>query len=146
MSETNFFEAKRLMGVDYGDARVGVALSDSLGITAQGFCILENKGPKKLCAEIARIAKEKGVSTIVVGLPKNMNNSVGARGEISRAFAERLAGFTDAEIALWDERLSTVAALGVLNELNRRGAKRKTVLDAAAAAFILENYMKAHGS
>lgn len=132
----------RLMGIDYGDARVGIALSDALGITAQGYATLKNTGDDVLFDEIKNIIKEKGVEKIVLGLPKNMDNSEGFRAQATYDFAEKLKAYTDKEIVFWDERLSTVAAHSYMNSLDIRGKKRKGLVDTIAAALILENYMQ----
>lgn len=132
----------RLMGIDYGDARIGIAFSDSLGITAQGHGAVKNTGGKKMFLQIADLAREKGAETIVVGLPKNMDGSEGFRAEATRAFADRLREFTATDIVLWDERLTTVQANSFFNEMNVRGKERKDAVDALAAALILENYMQ----
>lgn len=133
------------MGIDYGDKRVGIALSDPLGITAQGYGTLENTGGKKLFEQIVTVVKEKQVSQIVVGLPKNMDNSQGFRSEATHAFVERLKTYTDVPVTLWDERLTTVEAHGYLNEMDIRGKRRKAVVDTVAACLILENYLRGRG-
>ncbi len=135
----------RTMGIDYGDKRVGIALSDPLGITAQGYGTLENTGGKKLFEQIVTVVKEKQVSQIVVGLPKNMDNSQGFRSEATHAFVERLKTYTDVPVTLWDERLTTVEAHGYLNEMDIRGKRRKAVVDTVAACLILENYLRGRG-
>lgn len=132
----------RLMGIDYGDARVGIALSDALGITAQGYATLKNTGDEVLFDEIKNIINEKCVEKIVLGLPKNMDNSEGFRAQATYEFAEKLKTYTDKEIVFWDERLSTVAAHSYMNSLDIRGKKRKGLVDTIAAALILENYMQ----
>ncbi len=132
----------RVMGIDYGDKRVGVAVSDPLMLTAQGVCTLENTGGKRLFEAIRDLIADYEVTTVVVGLPKNMNNTMGERAERTMAFVERLGTYTDADIVLSDERLTTVEAHGYLNEMNVRGAKRKAVVDTVAATLILENYLR----
>ena len=132
----------KIMGIDYGDKRVGIALSDALGITAQGYGTLENTGGKRLFEKIKQIITENDVGEIVVGMPKNMDSTEGFRAEITQGFIERLAGYTDAEITLWDERLTTVAAHGLLSELDVRGKKRKALVDTVSAALILEGYLE----
>lgn len=132
----------RYMGIDYGDARVGIAFSDPLGMLAQGYTTLENTGGKKLFAQLAELVKEKQVGHIVIGMPKNMDGSEGFRAEATYAFAERLKTVTDAEISFWDERLTTVAAHGYLNETNVRGKKRKAVVDTVSAELILEGFLQ----
>jgi len=134
----------RLMGIDYGDARVGIALSDLLGITAQGYATLQNTQDEALFIEIQKIIKEKEVSKIVLGLPKNMDNTEGFRAQATYEFAEKLKSYTDKEIVFWDERLSTVAAHSYMNTLDIKGKKRKGLVDTIAAALILENYMQSN--
>ncbi len=129
----------KLMGIDYGDARIGIAMSDPLCITAQGWGNV--KQTPKAPGQVADLVKESGVERIVVGLPKNMNNTEGASAEKARAFAKELSELTDAEIVFWDERLTTVAAHGFLSELDVRGKKRKNIVDTVAATLILEGYM-----
>ena len=131
----------RYMGIDYGDARVGVALSDPLGMMAQRFTTVQNTGGKKIFLQLAEIIKEKEVGHIVIGMPKNMDGTEGFRAEETYAFAERLKTYTDVSISFWDERLTTVAAHGYLSELDIRGKKRKNVVDAVSAELILEGYM-----
>lgn len=129
------------MGIDYGDKRVGVALSDELLITAQGYKTLENTGGKKLFLELAKIIEENDVSKIVVGLPKNMDNSMGFRVDATHEFCERLKKYTDKEIIFCDERLTTVSAHNFLSDLDIRGQKRKSLVDTVSAALILESYL-----
>lgn len=132
----------RYMGIDYGDARVGIALSDPLGMLAQRYATLENTGGKKLFEQLAQLVKEKEVGHIVIGMPKNMDGSEGFRAEATYAFAERLKTVTDVTISFWDERLTTVAAHGYLSEVNVRGKKRKAAVDAVSAELILEGFMQ----
>ena len=132
----------RYMGIDYGDARVGIALSDPLGMLAQRYITLKNTGNRKLVEQIAQLVEEKQVEQIVIGLPKNMDGSEGFRAEATYAFAERLKTVTDVKIFFWDERLTTVAAHGYLSELNVRGKKRKASVDAVSAELILEGFMR----
>lgn len=135
----------RLMGIDYGDARVGIALSDPLMIMSQGYKTIKNDGTDTLYEEIVSIIKEKEVTKIVIGLPKNMDNSQGFRTDVTMEFADKLKSFTDTEIEFSDERLTTVSAHGFLNEMNVRGKKRKETVDTLSAALILETYMKKKG-
>ncbi|MBE7028275.1 MAG: Holliday junction resolvase RuvX [Ruminococcaceae bacterium] len=132
----------RLMGIDYGDARIGIALSDLLQITAQGYTTLKNTQDESVFDEIQKIIKEKEVGKIILGLPKNMDNTEGFRAKATYEFAEKLKEYTDKEIVFWDERLSTVAAQTYMNTMDIRGKKRKGLVDTIAAALILENYMK----
>lgn len=135
----------RYMGIDFGDARVGIALSDPLGMLAQRYTTLTNTGGKKLFEQITAIIEEKQVSHIVVGLPKNMDATEGFRADATYAFAERLKTYTNVPISFWDERLTTVAAHGYLNELDVRGKKRKETVDAVSAELILEGFMQSRG-
>ena len=132
----------RIIGIDYGDARVGVAVSDPLGFTAQGIETVPNKVYNKMVERVVEIIKSYSADKIVIGLPKNMNGTLGERGEISKKFADELKGyFPDTEIILWDERLSTVQAAGILNVTNTRGKDRKNVIDTVAASIILQSYL-----
>lgn len=135
----------RLMGIDFGDARVGIALSDPLGMMAQGYKTIKNDGTQQLFVEIQSIIKEKEVTKIVVGLPKNMDNSEGFRADATKAFAKTLSTYTDIPIEYSDERLTTVSAHGMLSEMNVRGKKRKGAVDTLSAALILETYMRKNG-
>lgn len=132
----------RLMGIDFGDARVGIALSDPLMIMSQGYKTIKNDGTEALFKEIVEIIKEKEVTKIIIGLPKNMDNSQGFRTDATMEFAEKLNMYTDIEIDFCDERLTTVSAHGFLNEMNVKGKKRKGAVDTLSAALILETYMK----
>ena len=135
----------RFRGIDFGDARVGIALSDPLGIMAQGYGTIKNDGTEQLYLDIQAIIKEKEVTKIVIGLPKNMDGTEGFRSEATKVFAEKLKEYTDAEIVFSDERLTTVSAHGFLSEMNVRGKKRKGAVDTLSAALILETYMKRFG-
>lgn len=130
------------MGIDFGDARVGVAVTDPLGITAQGVGTVKNGGVKKLMAELDAIIKEYAPEEIVIGLPKNMDGTEGFRAEATYKFAKRLGEIYDGRIEFVDERLTTVGASQFLNATNTRGGKRKDVIDTVSACLILETYMK----
>ena len=134
----------RIMGLDYGSKTVGVAISDALGITAQGIEIVRREQENKLRKTLARIEAliaEYEVTAIVLGFPKNMNNTIGDRAEKSLAFKEMLERRTGLDVFMWDERLTTVSAHRILSENNVRGKKRKSVVDAVAAEIILQNYI-----
>ncbi len=131
----------RILGIDYGDSRTGIAISDPMGWTAQGLETIVGKGKKKIVARIIEIIEQYDVDKIVIGLPKNMNGTVGERGELTFAFIEKLKKKTDIEIIQWDERLTTVAAHRTLNETNVRGKKRKAIVDTVAATYILQGYL-----
>lgn len=130
----------RILGIDYGDARVGVAVSDLLGLTSQGIRTIQNN--KKMLKELSEIINEYKPEKIVIGLPKNMDGSIGFRGEATYKFADSLKTVYDGEIVFYDERLSTVEATRFLNETNTRGKKRKKVLDTVSACIILDGYMR----
>lgn len=132
---------KRIMAIDYGDARTGVAISDLLCSIVGTTTVVPSRNTDKAVADIVRMAKEQEVGTIVVGLPRNMDGSEGPRAELCRAFADRLAAETGLEIAMWDERRTTVEAHNILSEHNYHGKKRKNTVDAVAASLILEGYL-----
>ena len=131
----------RILGIDYGDARVGFAISDGLGITAQAIGTQHVSGDDKLCRYIQDIVQKEQVGRIVVGFPKNMNGSIGERGEKTKDFVDILRKNVNIDVVLWDERLTTVAAHKYLNEANVRGKKRKGVVDTISAVFILQGYI-----
>lgn len=134
----------RIMGLDYGSKTVGVAISDPLCITAQGIETIERKEENKLRKTLARIeelAKEYEVEKIILGFPKNMNNTVGERGEKSLEFKEMLERRTGLPVIMWDERLTTVEAERTLIESNVRRENRKKYIDKIAAVFILQGYL-----
>ena len=132
---------KRIMGIDYGDARTGVALSDLLCSIVGSTCVVPSRNTDKAVADIVRMAKENEVGTIVVGLPRNMNGTEGPRAELCREFAARLERETGLEVVLWDERRTTVEAHNILSQHNYHGKKRKNTVDAVAASLILEGYL-----
>lgn len=131
----------RILGIDYGDARVGVAVSDLLGIMANGVGTIQNKSKKYLMAELGAVIDEYKPEKIVIGLPKNMDGSEGFRVDATHEFAGALKKIYDGDIVFWDERLSSMGAKRFLNETNTRGKKRKNVLDTVAACIILEGYL-----
>lgn len=134
----------RVMGLDYGSKTVGVAISDPLGFTAQGIETIVRKEENKLRQTLARIealAKEYEVETIVLGFPKNMNNTVGDRGEKSLEFKAMLERRTGLSVVMWDERLTTVEAERTLMESKVRREDRKKYVDKIAAVFILQGYL-----
>lgn len=131
----------RLMGLDYGDRRIGVAISDEFGWTAQGHTVIERRKPEEDLEKIRQIAEAEQVGGVVVGLPKNMNGTVGPRGEICIAFADTLRDILQLPVHLWDERLTTVSAERTLLEADVSRKKRKQVIDKMAAALILQGYL-----
>ena len=134
----------RIMGLDYGSKTVGVAISDPLGITAQGIETITRKDENELrksCARIEALIEEYQVEKIVIGLPKHMNNDIGIRAEKSMEFAEMLKRRTGLEVQMWDERLTTMEAERTLIESNIRREDRKKYIDKIAAVFILQGYL-----
>lgn len=135
------------MGLDYGTKTVGVAVSDTLGITAQGLETISRKSNKKLRQTLARIEaliEEYQIEKIVLGLPKNMNNTLGDRAEETMEFKEMLERRTGLEVVLWDERLTTMESERILMEGGVRREHRKERIDWMAASLILQSYMDAH--
>ena len=134
----------RIMGLDYGTKTVGVAISDALGLTAQGIETIERKEENKLrrtCARIEELIREYEVEKIVLGFPKHMNNDVGERAEKSLEFKAMLERRTGLEVVMWDERLTTVAAERTLIESKVSREDRKKYIDKIAAVFILQGYL-----
>ena len=134
----------RVLGLDYGSKTVGVAISDALGITAQGIETIHRKEENKLRQTLARIEvliKEYEVDKIVLGFPKNMNNTIGDRAEKTLEFKEKLERRTGLPVLMWDERLTTASAERVLIESNVRRENRKQYIDKIAAVFILQGYL-----
>ena len=134
----------RIMGLDFGSTTVGVAVSDALLVTAQGVEIIRRKQENKLRQTLARIEElivEYGVEEIVLGLPKNMNGSEGERVEKTKEFREMLERRTGLSVAVWDERLTTVAADKAMMEAGIRRENRKEYVDQIAAVFILQGYL-----
>ena len=131
----------RIMGLDVGDKTIGVAVSDLMGLTAQGVKTIKRVGKKKDIEALKEIIKERQVNKIVSGLPKNMNGTLGPQGEKVIKFCELLEEETGIKIEYWDERLSTVAAERTLIQGNVRREKRKKVIDMLAAVIILQGYL-----
>lgn len=134
----------RVMGLDYGSKTVGVAISDPLGFTAQGIETIQRKEENKLRQTLARIetlVKEYEVNEIVLGFPKNMNNTIGERAEKTLEFKEMLERRINIPVVMWDERLTTVEAERTLIESKVRREDRKKFVDKIAAVFILQGYL-----
>lgn len=131
----------KIMGIDYGDARTGVAISDLLCTIVGSTSVIPSRNTEKAVADIVRLAKENQVGEIVVGLPKNMDGTEGVRAQICREFAETLKNAAGLPVVMWDERRTTVEAHNILSAHNYHGKKRKETVDAVAAALILEGYM-----
>ena len=132
---------KRIMGIDYGDARTGIAFSDLLCSIVGSTTVIHSRRPEKTIKEIVKLAQENEVGEIVMGLPKNMDGTEGPRAELCREFAQQVREATGLEVTLWDERRTTVEAHNILSEHNYHGKKRKNTVDAVAAGLILEGYL-----
>ncbi len=135
----------KIMGIDYGDARTGVAISDLLCTIVGSTAVVNSHNTEKAIADIARMAKEQSVGEIVVGLPKNMDGTEGNRAELCREFAAKLEVATGLKVVMWDERRTTVEAHNILSQHNYHGKKRKNTVDAVAASLILEGYLAFRG-
>lgn len=131
----------KIMGIDYGDARTGVAISDLMCSIVGSTCVVPSRNTEKAIADIVKLAKENMVGEIVVGLPRNMDGSEGPRAELCREFGRMLGEATGLPIQMWDERRTTVEAHNILSQHNYHGKKRKNTVDAVAASLILEGYL-----
>jgi len=132
----------RIMGIDFGDSRIGIAVSDPLGWTAQGLDTIQWKGTMKQPVEqIRQLVVQYNVEKIVVGLPKNMNGTIGSSGEKAIEFGELLSKVTGIEVVKWDERLTTVAANRMMHEVGMKTSKKKNSVDRIAAVLILQGYL-----
>ena len=135
----------KILAIDYGDARTGIAISDLLCSIVGSTTVIHSRNPEKTLEEICRLVGENGVGEIVVGLPKNMDGTEGARAQLCREFAQQLRERTGLPVAHWDERRTTVEAHNILSQHNYHGKKRKNTVDAVAASLILEGYLAFRG-
>lgn len=133
---------KRIMGLDVGDKTIGVAVSDPLGITAQGITTIRRKGINSDFRELEILIEQYNVSEVVVGLPKNMNNTIGPQGEKVLQFVEKFKNKFGINVVLQDERLTTVSAERLLIDADVSRKKRKDVIDKVAATYILNSYLE----
>lgn len=131
----------KIMAIDYGDARTGVAISDLLCSIVGSTFVVPSRNTDKAIADIVKLCRDNMVGTIVVGLPRNMDGSEGPRAELCRTFGEKLGQAAGLPIKMWDERRTTVEAHNILSEHNYHGKKRKNTVDAVAASLILEGYL-----
>ena len=131
----------RIMAIDYGDARTGVAVSDPTGLLAGQTFLIKSRKAQVVLEELAALAKAQGAEELVMGYPRNMDGTLGPRAEKYAAFAKKLEAATGLPVILWDERRTTVDAHRILSENGRRGKKRKQKVDAVAATLILEGYL-----
>ena len=135
----------KIMGIDYGDARTGVAISDLLCSIVGSTFVVPSRNTQKAIADIVKLAKDNMVGQIVVGLPRNMDGTEGARAELCREFGAKLQEATGLPVTMWDERRTTVEAHNILSQHNYHGKKRKNTVDAVAASLILEGYLNSRG-
>ena len=136
---------KRIMGIDYGDARTGIAISDLLCSIVGSTTVIHSRNNDKTVAQIKDLVVSYDVGELVLGLPKNMDGTEGARAELCKEFARRLEEETGLPVTLWDERRTTVEAHNILSNHNYHGKKRKNTVDAVAASLILEGYLSFRG-
>ncbi|MCY6356775.1 Holliday junction resolvase RuvX [Clostridium sp. ZS2-4] len=131
----------RILGLDVGDKTIGVAVSDPLGFTAQGITTIRRRNIDYDIQELSKICAEYGVETIVCGLPKNMNGTIGVQGEKVIEFCEIIKQNIEMPLKMWDERLTTAAAHRAMLEADLSRAKRKKIVDKMAAVYILQGYL-----
>lgn len=136
---------KKIMGIDYGDARTGIAVSDLLCTIVGSTTVIHSRNDEKTIAKICELIQQNQVGEIVLGLPKNMNGTEGPRAELCREFAKKLEAATGLSVTMWDERRTTVEAHNILSQHNYHGKKRKDTVDAVAASLILEGYLNFRG-
>lgn len=130
-----------IMSVDYGDVRTGIAVCDKFEMLASPVCVITQRDEEKLIEEISDLARKYKVERLAVGLPKNMDSSIGERGEKCIRFAQKLEEYTAVPTVTVDERLTTVIAHNALSNTNVRGKKRKNTVDKVAAVLILQSYL-----
>ena len=131
----------RIMAIDYGDARTGVAVSDPTGLLAGYVAVIHSRKADVVSAEIARLVKEQGVEELVMGFPRNMDGTDGARADLYRDFAAQVAETAGLTPVFWDERRTTIEAHAILHNSGKRMKQHKKNVDAVAAALILEGYL-----
>ncbi len=131
----------RVMAIDYGDARTGVAISDPSGLLTGFTTVIHSRNRETVLAQLAALCKERGADRLVMGFPRNMDGTEGPRAALYREFAASLEEATGMPVRLWDERRTTVEAHQILSSQNYHGKKRKNTVDAVAASLILEGYL-----
>ena len=135
----------RILGIDFGERRIGLALSDALSITAQGLPTLDAKKTKDIFTHLENIIKDKNVTKVVVGMPKNMNGTIGPKGMEVEKFIQELIKKTKIEVIPWDERLTSVQSLKAMREMGTK-QKHKEVVDRISATLILQSYLDSQNS
>ena len=131
----------RILGIDMGEKRIGLALSDPLGYTAQGLKTIQVKNPEEICDKLMNVIKEKKVELLLFGLPRNMNGTIGSQAKKVQEYAQRLKSLSQLPVDFEDERLSTVSAEQVLLMADQSRAKRKKAIDRLSAVIILQSYL-----
>lgn len=131
----------RVLAIDYGDARTGIAISDLSGMIVGQTTVIHSRNAKKTAQEIAQLVSQSGAERIVMGFPRNMDGSEGPRAELYKEFAALVEQECSMSVVLWDERRTTVEAHNILSDCNYHGKKRKNTVDAVAASLILEGYL-----
>ena len=131
----------KIMAIDYGDARTGIAVSDALGMLTGFTTVIHEYNKEKVAAKIKELVASQGAGELVMGFPRNMDGSEGPRAELYKEFAALVESVTGMPVTLWDERRTTVDAHRILSDNNVRGKKRKNTVDAVAASLILEGYL-----
>lgn len=131
----------RVLAIDYGDARTGIAVSDASGLIVGQTTVIHSYNAEKTAQEIARLVRETGAERLVMGFPRNMDGTEGPRTALYREFAKRVEETCGMPVVLWDERRTTVEAHQILSDCNYHGKKRKNTVDAVAASLILEGYL-----
>lgn len=131
----------KIMAVDFGDSHTGIACCDMTETLASPVGVINERNFDRCAEKVAEAAKEQKAELIIVGNPLNMNGTAGPRSELCHSFADKLRELVEVPIEMWDERSTTVTAHQMMNEVNKRGKKRRAVIDAVAAAVILENYL-----
>lgn len=131
----------KVLAIDYGDARTGIAISDYTGLLVGTTDVIHSRKPDVTAREIARLAREHGAQRLVMGFPRNMDGTEGPRAALYRDFAAQVEAETGMPVVLWDERRTTVEAHQILSDCNYHGKKRKNTVDAVAASLILEGYL-----
>ena len=131
----------RVLAIDYGDARTGIAVSDASGLIVGQTTVIHSYNAEKTAQEIARLVRETGAERLVMGFPRNMDGTEGPRAALYREFAKRVEETCGMSVVLWDERRTTVEAHQILSDCNYHGKKRKITVDAVAASLILEGYL-----
>lgn len=131
----------RVLAIDYGDARTGIAISDASGMIVGQTTVIHSRNAKKTAQEIAQLVRQSGAERLVMGFPRNMDGSEGPRAALYKEFAAQVEQECAISVVLWDERRTTVEAHNILSDCNYHGKKRKNTVDAVAASLILEGYL-----